>query len=253
MKKAILITSVIDIDNTRPLTYSTVRSYFSNEERLRQTVFTIASLDHIIDNETTIFLVDASTTPNAYKGMLAYQKNLVYVDVSIELPEVYNLITTHPNKSFCEAMLQIAFFTKYKDALEEYDYFFKMSGRYFIDGSFNLSLCTEDNLDKCFFKHPLKFEWNDYWGYTIVDRRAEQGDNKIYQYSTVLYGWGKHKHERMIDIFRVIAEFTNNPKTIGYDVETLIYFFTREYQTDIIETSWKVYGWQGTDGHFLRY
>lgn len=253
MKKAILVTSVIDVDNDYPLTYSKVRSAFTNEERLRQTIFTIASLDHVIDDDTTIFLVDASSNPDAYKNVFSYQRNLVYVDVAKEFPQVYKLIRTHPHKSFCEAMLQINFFTKYKEVLKEYDYFFKMSGRYFTDGTFNLSLCNEVNLNKCFFKNPMKFEWNDAWGYSLVDRRTEQGDNTLRQYSTVLYGWGKEKHERMIDIFRVIAEFTNNKTTIGYDIETLIYFFTRPYEQEIIETGWIVYGWTGVDATFLRY
>lgn len=253
MKKAILVTSVIDIDNNHPLTYSKTRSYFSNEERFRQTIFTLTALDLVMDNDTTIFLVDASENSEAYKGILSYQKNLVYVDIRKDFPEIYKLIKTHPHKSYCEALLQLSFYERYKDVLKEYDYLFKLSGRYFFDSNFNFNLCTEENTDKFFFKQPITFEWSDTWGYGMVDRRSIQGDNKLRQYSSVLYGWGQKNHERMLDIYRVVAEFTNNPKTYHYDVETLLYFFTREYENNIIETDWKIFGWTGVDGKFLRY
>lgn len=253
MKKAILVTSVIDIDNSYPLTYSSTRSFFSNEERLRQTIFTLTSLDLVMDNDTTIFLVDASENSDHYKSLLGYQRNIVYVDVRKEFPDVYNLIKTHPHKSYCEVTLQLNFYNRYKDILKDYDFLFKLSGRYFFDSNFNFNLCVEENKDKFFFKHPITFDWSDNWGYSMVDRRSVQGDNKLRQYSSVLYGWGQNNHERMLDIYRGISEFTRNPNTYHYDVETLLYFFTRQYEENIIETDWKVLGWTGVDGTFLRY
>jgi hypothetical protein len=87
----------------------------------------------------------------------------------------------------------------------------------------------------------------------MVDQREAQGNTKLYQYSSVLYGFGKDYLDRMLDIYRVISTFTNHPEGIKYDVETLLYFFTNQYRSDVIETDWKVYGWQGVDGTFLRY
>jgi hypothetical protein len=253
MKKAILVTSVIDVDNTYPLTYSNVRSIFSNEERLRQTIFTLSSLDRIIDDETTIFLVDSSKNSAHYKAVLAYQPNLVFINVAEEFPDLFDIIRTHSHKSHCETILQLAFFNRYKDLLKEYDFFFKLSGRYFFDRSFNLTHCTNENTGKLFFKHPLKFEWQDTWPYEMVDRRSTQQDNTLRQYCSVLYGWTSEYHEKMLDIYRVIAEFTNNPNGLAYDLETLLYFFTRPYEKDIVETDWKIYGWEGVSGTYMRY
>lgn len=253
MKKALMVTSVIDVDNSYPLTYSPTRSFFSNEERFRQTITTVAILDHIADSDTTIFLVDASEKSDVYKSILGYQPNLVYVDVRKEFPEVYELIRTHKHKSYCEMILQITFFQKYKERLAEYDYTFKVSGRYFFDSSVNLNSCTPENTDKFLFKYPMQFDWSDNWGYSMVDRRALQNDNKLRQYSSVLYGWGKQNNDAMLDIFRAVAEFTNNEKTMHYDIETLLYFFTRHYESRIIEHDWKIYGFTGVDGTFLRY
>lgn len=253
MKKAFIITSAIDIDNRFPLTYSNTRSAFSNEERLRQTAFTVASLDSRTDNDTTLFLIDISDNYNQYRSTLSYQRNLVYVSIKEEFPEVYEIAKSHRNKSHCETIILLAFMNKYKNILNQFDYIFKISGRYFIDRSFDILLFNEYNKDKIFFKRPMKFEWNDSWPYSMVDRRTVQGDNFLYQYSSVLYGFGVDMFDRILDIYHVIETFTGHPDKIVYDVETLLYYFTRTYQDKIIETDWTIYGWDGTSGTFLRY
>jgi hypothetical protein len=253
MKTAFVISSVIDIDNTHPLTYSKTRTHFSSEERLNQTIYSIASLDMLGKEDDTIFLLDASENYEKYKEVLKYQKNLVFVSIRDEFPEIYQTVRSHPNKSYCESLILFNFFKKYRTELEAYDFFFKLSGRYFLDGSFKSNILIEENLDKIFFKESLKFEWSDAWNYQMVDRRAIQGDNKLYQYSSVFHGWGRMNLDRMVDIYRVIIEITGHPSGAGYDVETLLHYFTRVYEENIIETDWKVYGWNGVTGIFVRY
>lgn len=255
MKKAIMVTSVIDINNNYPLTYSKVRSYFNNEDRLRHTIFTISSLDHIIDDDTIIFLLDASDNSEKYANLFRYQRNLKYVDVAKEFPNVFEKIRTHPHKSHCEMILQESFLKKYENVLKEFDFIFKVSGRYFFDHHFNLNHCLEEHTDKIFFKKHLEYDWNNNWGYNggPADRRDIQQDNKLRQYSTVAYCWGREKYDQMLDIFRVIGDLTDNKNYMHYDVETLIYAFTRHYESDIIETNWVVYGWTGVNGNFVRY
>jgi hypothetical protein len=48
----------------------------------------------------------------------------------------------------------------------------------------------------------------------------------------------------------MIAEFLKDPANFHYDVETLIHFYTRPYEKDIIEVDWKIYGWKGASGEF---
>jgi hypothetical protein len=150
-------------------------------------------------------------------------------------------------------IMQLSFLEKYKEKLSEYDYIFKISGRYFFDSSVNFNSCTPKNINKLLFKYPMEFEWSDNWGYSMVDRRQIQNNNKLRQYSSVIYGWGKENHSLMLDIFRAVAEITNNPKTMHYDIETLLYYFTRQYEDKIIEHDWRVYGFIGVNGKFLRY
>jgi hypothetical protein len=253
MKKAFIVTSGIEINGANPLTYSQSRSYFSNEERLRQTVATIASVDQATDDETTIYLVDISDNWQNYQSIFSYQKNLKYVSVKNEFPEIFTEVTTHPQKSRCECLTLATFMQRYKQELKQYDFLFKFSGRYLLDRSFDISLFNESNQDKLFYKKPLKWEWNDSWGYSMVDLRKEQNDNYLNQYSSVLVGWTQPYQDRMVNIFNSVAAILSNQSMYHYDVETLSYYFARPYASDIIETDWKVYGWLGTSGQFVRY
>jgi len=253
MKKAFIITSGIEINNNNPLTYSASRSYFSNEERLRQTIATIASVDQATDNETTIYLVDISDNWQNYQNLFSYQTNLKYISVKHEFPEIFIEVTTHPQKSRCECLILTTFMRKYEQDLKQYDFLFKFSGRYLLDRSFDISLFDNSNNNKLFYKKPLKWEWNDSWGYSMVDLRKQQDDNYLNQYSSVLVGWTQIYQDKIIEIFDSIATLLSQPEMYHYDVETLSYYYTRSYASDIIETDWKVYGWLGTSGQFVRY
>lgn len=171
MKKAFIITSSIDVSNDYPLTYSQTRSYFSAEERLRQTIYTLASLDSIRDDNVDIFLIDASESWEQYESILRHQKNLRFISIKKELSEIYNTVRTHQNKSHCETLIVSTIMAKYYNDLKNYDFLIKLSGRYFVDGSFTTNLFNEYNKEKLFFKKPLTFEWSDSWGYQMVDRR----------------------------------------------------------------------------------
>jgi hypothetical protein len=253
MKKAFIVTSAIEVDNNYPLTYSATRTHFDSTDRFRHTVFTVASLDGIRDPDVTIYIIDASDNWETFSGVLGYQKNLKFISIKQEFPEIYNTVRSHKNKGHCESLMLTKFIEKYKTELDQYDYIFKLSGRYFIDSNFKIDIFTQENIDKIFFKSPLKFDWIENWNYKMVDRRSVQNNNKLYQYSSVLYGWGKNNTDRMLDIYRVISVFTDQNSGVNYDIETLLYFFTREFENQIIETDWVVYGWDGTAGNFLRY
>lgn len=253
MKKAFIVTSIIDVNPNIPLTYSKIRSCFSSEERFRQTLYTINCLNLISDTDTVIYLLDASENWQHYSQFFSYQSNLKYISVKKEFPEIYNDVTTHQNKSHCECQMLSTFVRAYKDELSQYDYTFKLSGRYFFDRSFDLSVCNEENLGKIFYKRPLSFEWNDGWGYEMVDLRKDQGDNCLRQYCSVLYGWGREYNSKMYDIFTGVSTMLTRSQMQHYDIETLGYYMTRPFEKDIIETDWTVYGWHGCSGTFIRY
>lgn len=253
MKTAFIISSTINVDNQYPLTYSSVRSYFSAEERLRQTQFTINSIAQATKEEdTTIYLLDSSPNWGEYLQQLIYQKNLRFISVAFDWPEVYDITRSHANKTRCESLMMSNFLNKHSKELEEFDYVFKMSGRYFINSSFNMNI-IENNPDKIFYKKYLEHEWQDHWGYEMVDQRGLQGDNKLRQYCSVLFGWGKKYQKNFADLYTAMASITDRPNMQHYDIETLGYFLTRPWAHDIIETDWIVNGWHGPDGKFVRY
>lgn len=252
MKKAFIITSLIDVDNQAPLTYKPFRSCFSAEERLRQTIFTVNSLDQVSDSDTTIFLLDCSENFQNYQEIFQYQKNLIYISASQCLPEIYQEVRTHPNKSRGECLLLSSFMSKFEHLLKNYDYIFKISGRYFLDSSCNFDLLTPDNLDKIFFKKEMASEWEDRWQYSEIDLRNIQGDNHLRWYITIVFGWGKAQYSTMLSLFRRVADHLSNENNFHYDIECLSYFYTRPYEKNIVNIDWNVSGFDGVYGTFRR-
>lgn len=253
MKKAFVVTSIIDLNNNSPLTYSNVRTVFSADDRLRHTVFTLNTIDLLDIENSTIFLVDSSDNWENYHSILSYQKNLVFVSVKNEFPEVYETIRNYPNKSHGEAIIMTKFFEKYASQLAEYDYVIKLCGRYFTNSTVDIKVFNELNRDKVFFKRPLVFQWLNDWSFDLVDRRHIQQDNTLRQYCSVMYGWGKDQHQAMVDVHKQILDLTGKSEGLRYDMETLLYFYTRDLESDIIETDWVVFGWDATSGRFMRY
>lgn len=253
MKKAFIITTAIDVDTTRPLTYSTTRSSFSQEERLRQTIYTVDNVDHISGDQSTIFLLDISENWNSYRDSFRHQPNLIYIPVKEIFPEIFNTIRTHPNKSVGESVLLSSFLDRCAGLLGEFDYCFKVSGRYFISKDFSLDLLNDSNRDKLFFKQPWQFEFQDHWNYRQVDLRQQQGNNYLYQYPTTIFGWGSGKYQTVLDIFKKIAQFIDQPDHYQYDIETMIYYYTRPYAQDIVQLNCSVRGWDSVSGQFRNY
>lgn len=252
MKKAFIITSAIEVDNKFPLTYSDKRSFFSNEERLRQTIMSIAFVDSLRD-DITIYLLDTSDEWTKFRDLFVYQRNLKFISVKEQFTDIHNKVTTHPNKSYCECLMMSHFLRRYKNELTQYDFVFKLSGRYFLDSSFDISICNELNSNKIFYKRPLEFEWKDQWNYGLVDRRKEQRTNTLRQYVSILFGWSKPHYNHFLDMFTGMACLLDQPNFTHLDIETLGYYFTRPFENDIIEYPWIVYGWDGASGRFWRY
>jgi len=254
IKKAIIITSCIEVNNNYPLTYSKIRSVFTDAERWRQTVQSIATIDLAMSREdTTIYLIDASEHYQQYKDILKYQPNLKFISIKEEFSEIFDIVRSHPNKTFCECTILKNFITKYQLELSNYDFIFKFSGRYFLDSSFNINTVAQYNTNTIFFKHPMKYDWQDQWGYQMVDQRLQQGDNKLYQYSTVLFGFGSQQITNILNVIGKIVDLLLDQTMLHYDMETLIYFYTRSLKEHIVEMDWCVYGFHGPDGRFVRY
>lgn len=232
-------------------TYSNKRSSFSNEERFRQTFFTINSI-HCSFPNSKIVLLDSSDNYFEYKRQLSMVPNLEYVALKELSTEAFELSNTHEHKSICEAVMVNTYYRHFKKDLLKYDYIIKACGRY-VYFNFNDKYFTEENKDKIFYKTPCKFEWNDSWNYDLIDRRKFQNDNKLYQYCPILYAFGSVHLDKFIDINEALIHLLSIPKMKRFDIEVLSHYMTRPYQDKIIETDWIVSGWDGVGGNFWYY
>lgn len=248
--KLFIIGSSIQTRNA-PLTYSKVRTIFSKEERLRQTIFTVNSITNAFP-ESRIVLLDSSDEVEDIRNQMRYFNNVEFIALKDLSGEAHDIVNNHKNKSLCESLLLNTYYTQYKKYIKQFDYVIKACGRYFYFNMFN-DLFTEENKDKIFFKKPLQFEWDDSWKYDFIDLRAYQNDNFIRQYCTVLYGFGSSQLYKFIDINEAIVHLLSYPQMSHFDVETLSYYLTRPFESQIIETDWLVCGWDGTSGRFMLY
>jgi hypothetical protein len=233
------------------LTYSPVRTIFSSEERFRQTIFTVNSIQAAFP-EAKIVVVDSSGIYKEYQDTFRFFKNTEFIPLKELDQEAFEIVNTHPNKSLCESLLLNTFYKKFRKEIKQYDYVIKTCGRYFYF-HLNDALFNVENLNKLFFKRPLNFNWDDSWNYSFIDRRTEQNNNRIHQYCTVLYAFGGTQLDKMIDINEATIHLLNQAPMKHYDIETLSYYFTRPYEKDVIETDWIVCGWDGTSGRFMYY
>lgn len=234
-----------------PLTYSAVRTVFSKEERFRQSIFTVNSIRNAFPDAKIVF-VDSSNDYFEYQNLFRYFKNTEFIPLKEINPAAFDIVNTHPNKSLCESLLLNSFYKAFRKEILQYDFVIKGCGRYF-HFDFDSSLFTVENLHKLFFKKPLNFEWQDRWRYHFVDRRKEQNNNRLHQYCTVLYAFGASQLDKMIDINEATIHLLKQKAMAHYDIETLSYYLTRPYEKDVIETDWKVCGWDGTSARFMYY
>lgn len=250
MNKIVVVGSSIQAREGR-FTYSNTRSLFSNDERSRQTVFTVNSLRNALP-DAKIVIVDSSNDYIEYISNFSVMKNVQYIPLKDLSYTAFEDVNTHLNKSYCESKLLNTFYTHFKKELINYDYIIKATGRYFYF-DFDNSMFNNTNTDKILFKKPLQFNWSDTWRYSYVDRRSIQGDNALRQYCTVLYAFASQHLEKMIDINEAAIQLINTPEMAHYDIETLSYYLTRPFEDKIVETEWRVSGWDGVSGKFMYY
>lgn len=249
VSKLFIITSTIS-PRGGDFLYSNTRSHFTSEERFRQTIGTISSIQNTHPN-SQIVVLDSSDDYENYKYGISIFPNVDYIPLKELSNTVTETVNTHINKSLCESLMLNTYFTHYKKYVSQFDYITKVSGRYLIFDFYDVFL--EQNKEKILFKPPLEYEWNDSWNYDYVDLRKEQFNNKLYQYCAVLYGFGSIHLEKFMHIYESIIHFIKQPNMTHYDLETLMYFLIRPYKDLIIEVPWKVSGWVGVNGKFLYY
>lgn len=252
MKKAFVIVNTIDI--LEDFEQEEIKTYkLSAEDRLRHSIFTVNNIHLVSSSDDVIFLLDASELYEQYEKYFTCYSNLFYIPIQQYFPNIFSKVRENCQFETKENIILSTFLHNYQQSLSDFDYFIKITGQYFLDKSFDNIQFNSENTSKLFFKNPIQWEWDDNWGYNLIDLRHIQNDNNLRQYSPLIYAWGKEKTDKVIDILRVIDAFSNNEQGKKYDIASLMYYFTRTYELDIIETPWIINGWNNITKNFCRF
>jgi hypothetical protein len=252
MKLCFYISSCIDIDSSAPLTYTPTRSCFSTAERYRQTIATINTI-FCLSPSATVYVVDASEQYDLYAEQLPRLfPQCIFVPIrKWSTPEDYELIRRHPNKSLGETILLRNFLSAFEQDLRQYEVCCKLSGRYLLTGLYRDELFQDST--RIFFKAPLVFPWKPEWTYHQVDLRQEEGHQCLKQYCSVFYGYGTAHLSTFVHLYQGMSSLLKHPSMTSYDVETLLYYLTTEYQSQITTIPTQVLGWLGPTGQLMKY
>jgi len=137
----ILITSIINTPDI-PLSYSNIRSYYTNEERFQQTVNTIKTIKDKIPN-VKIMIVECS---NLEQDKLLYlTQNCDYFLNLIDQPDKVSNIYSN-SKSLGEGTMTIYALEYILKNNIIFKHFFKITGRYYLTEEFNYSNFNNYNI-----------------------------------------------------------------------------------------------------------
>jgi hypothetical protein len=138
-------TSIINVSKD-PLNYSPIRSVYDPETRLQQTIEGVNSVRAKYPS-AKIFVCEASNLDDYQeKKLKECSDNLILLHDVSEVKDTRN----HSNKSLAEAT-QVKHILSNPE-IQNYDFVFKMSGRYWLSDSFNPSYIQNKNKAKVIVK-----------------------------------------------------------------------------------------------------
>ena len=200
MNDLVLITSVINTPN-KQLSYSKTRSVFSRRERFEQTKKTIQSIKGKIYN-CKIILVECTDfneeENNYFKDNCDYLLNL-WNDKNLH-DYIFGI-----SKSLGEGTMTIKAIQYIQLLNLEYNYLYKISGRYWLNDNFSLN-SVESNIFK----------------------RIDNNPNNIF---TALYKIDKESVNKLL--YFLVNNIENMKKCIGYEV--LIAHFVKNIDKKLID------------------
>ena len=158
----ILITSVINTP-TIPLSYTKIRSVYSREERFEQTKKTIQSVKEKLSN-SKIIIVECSDF-NEEEGKY-FKDNCDYILNLWAKKELHNYIFG-PSKSLGEGTMTIEALKYIKELNLEYQYLYKISGRYWLNENFKI-----ENIQSNVFKKINNNENNIFTALYKIDMKT---------------------------------------------------------------------------------
>lgn len=255
MKDCFVVTSCIGTSKNSSFKGTNTRSFFSDAERLDQTIFSLRVISQRNPN-SKIFLVDASE--QEFPEIFSYNiPNLSYIRLELLNPVMANVIRTHSSKSHCECLILLEFLRYFKKELKEYDFVTKVSGRYLYRHGDHSRFFIPANRNKFFFKEELV------WGGPAIDTFSESIipkeiliEEKIHGFPTVMYGFGIEKLDVFEAVINACAFASTEHSNLYYvDIEYTINYFIRKlgFINDVVATDWFIDGRCGVTGNIMIY
>lgn len=196
----VLITSVINTPN-KALSYSATRSVFTRKQRFEQTKQTIESIQNKL-KDVIIIIVECSDFNKEEEEY--FNKNCDYVFNLWDKKKIHNNIFGQ-SKSLGEGTMTIEALKYIEELKLEYNYLYKISGRYWLNENFKIS-----NVENNVFK------------------KINNNENNIF---TALY---KLNHKTVQQILEfLISNIEPMQKCIGYEV--LISHFVKNIDKNLVD------------------
>jgi hypothetical protein len=257
MKFAYLIGSSIDISNENLLRYNMVRSFFTTEQRLAQTLATIKNI-RSLDPNAAIFLIESSEKIfDELDSLTDSDADFHYIRLQDLNSELAHRVRTHGSKSHCECLMFLEFFRHHKDQLREFDYVVKLSGRYSINEK---TFCQGDNIfglegkDNLYFIGPFFWEKSK-WAHVANLYPTEVGDDqgRLPYVLTCLYCVGINQIDKFEICLAAAAALTETVNKMYYmDIEYVMYYILN--RMNLLEKlrllPWQVEGHNGQTGNY---
>jgi len=195
-RNLVLITSVIRITDA-PYNYTNTRSVFSHSERYEQTKRTIESVKEKIPN-STIFIIECSPISQEEREYLVEHSDIFVNLFDLNDENIKNQVSSI-SKSLGEGIITINALKYIIENKVEYDSFYKISGRYWLNDNFN---------------------YDNYNNDCIVSREIETDDNLKYIY-TCLY----KLHRDMIPAWMQFLYDSMNDMQLCESAEVIFAYF----------------------------
>lgn len=194
----VLVTSKIIVSNNS-LSYISHRSIYTSETRFKQTLETIESVRRYIPN-ACIFLIDDSDFEKEYIYMSKKLNDICDVFINpLTDTDLHYYTNVNKYKSIAEGYQIMYFLDIFNNLNIKFDRFFKISGRYFINNSFDINK---------YMTNTIVFSPDLTKGYTY--------------YFTCFYMFPYEKFQLYVDAYKILYINKDNENFIQHEIEFIL-------------------------------
>jgi len=256
MKNCFIVTSSIQPSNynfINEMGESVPRSFFNESERFIQTTYTIENLVHLNPN-ATIYLIDNSENYKNYINAFNHYGNVKYIALALEDRIKREASTTNTCKPLCETLVLRGFLAKYEREIRSYDFATKVTGRYVFSNFFPNDL----KKNHIHFKKTLYHDHPNLSNYdkfkTSLTENMEPNEKLPYR-TNLIYSFDTDLIEEVMYFNDMICTAYTQQENKTITMPYMMHYYTKylDYKYTIEEEFWKVNGFDGLTGTWLRF